>query len=58
MEVAAYDVLGLDNTVARARTLAYLAQIAMGLVEKGEMEDRLGAVEAALGPRIVAGKRR
>jgi hypothetical protein len=30
----------------------------MGLVEKGEMEERLAAVEAALGPRVVAGKRR
>jgi hypothetical protein len=58
VEVAAYDVLGLDNTIARARTLAYLSQIAMGLVEKGEMEERLAAVEAALGPRVVAGRRR
>jgi hypothetical protein len=58
VEVAAYDVLGLDNTIARARTLAYLAQIAMGLVEKGEMEERMLAVEAALGPRLTAGRSR
>ena len=53
VEVAAVDVLGQENSIARARTLAYLAQVAAGLIEKGEMEERLAAIEAALGPRIV-----
>ncbi len=53
VEVAAFDALGLENSVARARTLAYLAQVAAGLLEKGEMEERLVAIEAALGQRFV-----
>jgi hypothetical protein len=58
IEVAAFDTLGLDNSIARARALAYLAQVATTLLEKGEMEERMAAVEAALGPRVVAAKRR
>jgi hypothetical protein len=53
LEVAAFDALGLDNSIHRVRALAYLAQVATGLLEKGEMEERLLAVEAALGPRLV-----
>ena len=60
VEVAAYDALGLDNNINRVRALGYLAQIATSLLEKGEMEERLQAVEAALGPRVVSsnGRRR
>ena len=54
IEVAAFDALGLDNNINRVRALAYLAQVAATLVEKGEMEERLQAVEAALGPRVVS----
>jgi hypothetical protein len=53
VDVAAFDALALDNNIARVRVLAYLAQTAMKLVEVGEMEERLQAVEAALGPRVV-----
>jgi hypothetical protein len=53
VEVAAYDALSLDNNLGRVRALGYLAQVATGLLEKGEMEDRLAALEAALGPRAV-----
>ena len=53
VEVAAYDALGLDNNLGRVRALGYLAQVATTLLEKGEIEDRLVAVEAALGPRLV-----
>ena len=53
VEVAAYDALGLDSNISRVRALGYLAQVAATLLEKGEMEERLTAVEAALGPRIV-----
>jgi hypothetical protein len=58
VEVAAFDALSLDNNLGRVRALGYLAQVATTLLEKGEMEERLAAVEAALGPRLVAGKRR
>jgi hypothetical protein len=39
------DTLALDNDVARNRVLGSLAQAAMGLLEKGEMEERLTALE-------------
>ena len=53
VEVAAFDMLGQENSVSRARTLGYLAQIATTLLEKGELADRVEALEAALGPRVV-----
>ena len=53
IEVAAFDALGLDNNINRVRALGYLAQVATALLEKGEMEERMAAVEAAIGPRIV-----
>jgi hypothetical protein len=53
IEVAAFDALGLDNNINRVRALGYLAQIATTLLEKGEMEERMASVEAALGPRLV-----
>ena len=52
VEVAAMDTLGLENSVARARALAYLAQVATGLLEKGEFEERLAAIEAVMEPRL------
>ena len=58
VEVAAFDALGLDNSINRVRALGYLAQVATSLLEKGEMEDHLAAVEAALGPRVVSSNRR
>ena len=58
IEVAAFDALGLDNTINRVRALGYLAQVATSLLEKGEMEERLQSVEAALGPRVVNTSRR
>ena len=53
IEVAAFDALGLDNNINRVRALGYLAQVATALLEKGEMEERMAAVEAVIGPRIV-----
>jgi hypothetical protein len=52
VEVAVVDTLGLENSVARARTLAYLAQTATKLLEVGELEERLERVERAMGPRL------
>lgn len=58
VEVAALDTLGLENSVARSRTLAYLAQVAAKLLEVGELEERVEAIEATLGPRVrIAGGR-
>jgi hypothetical protein len=52
LEVAIVDTLGLENSIARARTLGYLALSAIKLLEVGEHEEQLRALEAAVkGPR-------
>jgi hypothetical protein len=48
LEVAALDVLGLENSIARARTLVYVAVAATKLLEVGELEQRIAALEAAV----------
>ena len=53
LEVAALDTLSLENSVARARTLAYLAQTALKCLEVGDLEERLLALEAALRNRTL-----
>ncbi len=59
LEIAVLDTLGLENSIARSRTLAYLSQIALKALEVGDFQERLQALEAALGPRLQpAGKRR
>jgi hypothetical protein len=51
LEVATIDTLALENSVARSRTLAYLAQTALKCLEVGELEDRLSLLEAAVSGR-------
>jgi hypothetical protein len=59
LEIAALDSLALENSVARSRTLAYLAQVALKALEVGEFEQRLDALERLVAPRLdKAGKRR
>ena len=60
LEVAAVDALGLENSISRARTLAYLAQVAGRLLEVGELQDRVAELEETLRRRPVAwgGQRR
>ncbi len=58
LEIAVVDTLSQENSIARARTLAYLAQMALKALEVGEVEERLAALEGALGPRLAASKRR
>ena len=48
LEVAVLDTLGLENSIARARTLAYLATTAIKLLEVGEFELRLASLETAM----------
>ncbi len=52
VEVAAIDALSLENTVGRARALAYLAHTAAKLLEAGELEQRLERIEQTLEPRL------
>jgi len=53
VEVAVLDALGLDNSVARGRLLVACALAGTKLLEVGELEQRLEAVEATLKPRLV-----
>ena len=50
LDIAVLDALGLDNSLARSRTLIAAAQAATRLLEAGELESRINALEAALGP--------
>lgn len=59
LEVAMLDTLSMENSIARSRTLVYLAQVALKVMEVGDFQERLQALEAAVGPRLVApGKKR
>src|SRR4030042_79509 len=59
LEVAALDTLSLENSVARSRTLAYLAQVALKALEVGELAERIEALERLAPPRLEeAGERR
>ncbi len=48
LEVAAADALGLDNSIARVRALVAVSQAAAKLLEVGELEERLEALETAV----------
>ena len=52
LEVSVLDTLGLENSIARSRTLAYLAQVALKALEASELEERVGALEEALQSRM------
>ena len=53
LNVALLDAIGLENSVARSRVIISGVLAAAKLLEVGEQEERLAAVEAALGPRLV-----
>ena len=48
LEIAVTDTLSLENSIARARAIAYLAQTAIRLLETGELADRVDQLEAAM----------
>jgi len=48
LEIGVLDTQGLENSIARARTLAYSAMTAIKLLEVGELEQRLATLEAAV----------
>ena len=51
LEVVAVDTLSLDNGIARSRALIALVGAAAKLIEVGEIEDRMTALETALAER-------
>lgn len=55
LEIGVVDCLALDNSIARVRTLAYLATVALRLLEVGEYEARLAALEAVVTPPRLSG---
>ena len=48
LEQAVGDVLALENSALRSRTLGYLSQIALRALEVGDLEARLNALESQL----------
>jgi hypothetical protein len=51
LETAAIETLALENSIARNRTLISAAAGAGKLIEAGDLDARLSAVEAVVGPR-------
>src|SRR5262245_49116617 len=49
VEVAAYDALSLDNSVARVRAITAIVTVGARLLETGELEDRVAQLEATIG---------
>ena len=43
--VAVLDTLAMENSIARARPLAYLAQVALRTLEVGNFEERIANLE-------------
>ena len=58
LEIAIIDTLGLENSVARSRTIAYLAQVGIKTFEAGEYEMRIQALESMLMPRLLTERSR
>ena len=52
LEIVTFDALALENSVARGRLLLAAVLAGSRLLEVGEHEERLEAIEAALGPRL------
>jgi hypothetical protein len=48
LEIAGLGTLGLENSVARSRTLAYQVMVAAKLLETGDLEQRIAFLEAAV----------
>ena len=58
VEIVVTDALSMENSIARGRLLIAGAQAAAKLLEVGELEARVEALEATLGPRLVKPARR
>ena len=43
--IALLDALSMENSMSRVRTLAYLAQVALHMLEVGDIEERVAARE-------------
>ena len=52
LDIAAFDALALDGSVPKVRAIISLVLAGAKLLESGEFEERLEAIEAVLGPRL------
>lgn len=52
LEVAALDCLALENSIARVRAIAAVVQVGAKLLELGDFEERLAAIESVMEPRL------
>ncbi len=52
LEIAVMATLGLENSVARSRAIAYLSQTALKVFEFHEFDERLKSLERLLAPRL------
>ena len=57
LDIAATDALSLEGSVAKIRALISLAVAAARLLETGELEERLEAIESLLGDRLPINQR-
>jgi hypothetical protein len=48
LEVAAFDLLSMDNSIPRARVIVAVVLAGAKLLEVGELEERIAALEAAV----------
>jgi hypothetical protein len=51
LDIVVADVVGLENRIARLRVLISTAAAATNLLKVGEFEERVTALEAAVGHR-------
>jgi hypothetical protein len=58
LTVAALDLLGLENSISRSRDLIAVVQAGTKLLEVGELEERVSAVERVLRQRPPVRRRR
>ena len=58
LTIATLDLLGLENSIARARALIAVVGSGAKLLEAGELEERIVALEAAVKPRAEKGAKR
>ena len=57
LEIAALDALALETSIARGRLLVAVALAGTKLLEVGELEARVEALEVTLRPRIVRNRK-
>ena len=48
LEIAAVDALALENSIARVRAITAIVQVGARLLEVGELDERVRAIEATL----------